>query len=106
MRHDERGVDSTSMSNSSKSHRFDFTELLEIADHLEAVSGEAALRSAINRAYYAVYHQAKNYAMARRLVTQNRPSHETLWLSFINDPDKAIRVRSEGAGVDAFPRGG
>jgi len=52
---------------------FDWTEYLELAERLVAWRGDpAAERSAISRAYYAAFHQAKAYFLLRggRLIFQ------------------------------------
>ncbi len=63
---------------------FDWEEFLVFAEQLtERGTDEAALRSAISRAYYAVYHRASAYLRANALVLPgSRLSHRTVWGAF------------------------
>ena len=44
---------------------FDFSHFMSVADHLVGHSAEGHWRSAVSRAYYAVYHSALAYATRR-----------------------------------------
>ena len=42
---------------------FDWTEYARLAEELGTRADEASLRTAISRAYYSVYHQARDYLL-------------------------------------------
>src|SRR5216683_299943 len=60
---------------------FQWRLLLQVAARLLAPSpGERENRSAINRAYYAAYGEAREYSTTHGLTWRgNRPSHEQAW---------------------------
>ena len=60
---------------------FQWRLLLQVAARLLAPSpGERENRSAINRAYYASYGEAREYSTTHGLTWRgNRPSHEQVW---------------------------
>ncbi len=56
---------------------FDWSEYLRLAKDLAKKSGEAELRSAISRAYYAVFIKARNLLISRNvLVTRSGMDHQ------------------------------
>ena len=69
---------------------FDWKDYLTFAKSLQTRTDEAALRSAISRAYYAVFCQAR-----RRWEHDNGPVplgvnvHEYIWKTYIDDRDRA-----------------
>ena len=68
---------------------FDWAGYLDVADRLLAEApDEAALRSAISRAYYAAYHAAAAFVAASGLLTQ-RHTHRRVWDALASDFDPA-----------------
>lgn len=64
---------------------FDWAYYLVLAKDLSTRSDEAALRSAISRAYYAAYHHAKRYCATQsiQIITSGGNSdHYDLWETF------------------------
>ena len=47
---------------------FDWTEYARLAEELGTRPDEASLRTAISRAYYSVYHQARDYLLAEGIL--------------------------------------
>jgi uncharacterized protein (UPF0332 family) len=67
---------------------FDWHDYLHLADRLALVGDEAEQRSAISRAYYAVYHAASAFVRARSLVPSGRRlTHDLVWNALISDPN-------------------
>jgi len=59
---------------------FDFADFLDLADDLANRSDEAAYRSAISRAYYAVLHVAyRTLPAAAQASISHRMTHRTTW---------------------------
>jgi uncharacterized protein (UPF0332 family) len=59
---------------------FEFAEYLDLADELVARSDEAAWRSAISRAYYAVLHVAyQALPLSLRGTISHRATHRATW---------------------------
>lgn len=60
---------------------FRWTDYLALATQLAQETNEAALRSAISRAYYAAYHEAKYLADPNNegKFSNQRGSHSALW---------------------------
>lgn len=68
---------------------FDWNEFLDLAEHLtREPAGEAALRSAISRAYYAAYHAAASFVRAEGLLTTGH-THARVWAVLSSSPDFA-----------------
>lgn len=71
---------------------FDWREYLMLAEQLaRSDSSEAELRTAISRAYYAVYHRASTYIRDQALVpATERLSHQKAWVTMraTGDPDR------------------
>lgn len=68
---------------------FDWSRFLDVASNLLAEArDEAALRSAISRAYYAAYHAAAAFVRASGLL-QQRHTHQGVWNALVHDPDPA-----------------
>ncbi len=63
---------------------FDWNDYLTFAQELKSRGDEAAVRSAISRAYYCVFHCAKDYAIANLgyLFRSDQPSHVQMWKLF------------------------
>lgn len=68
-----------------------------MADRLLAAGDEAALRTAVSRAYYAVFHAARRRrAMDAGAPTSRNVGHQELWDYFKNSPTtRAIGVGGE-----------
>ena len=59
---------------------FDWTEYGRLAEDLRTRGDEASLRSAVSRAYYSVYHQARNYLLAEGIeLSKTDSSHKVVW---------------------------
>ena len=71
---------------------FDWGDYLRLASELATRSDdEAALRSAISRAYYAVYGRAAAYLVARGDFADRALMHRTVWEVFKDSPEIARR---------------
>lgn len=97
---------------------FDWTEFLGLARRLaRQTTSEAEQRSAISRAYYAVFHAASSFIRANTLVPPSeRLSHDKVWKLLAADPgpDRADvgrrgellkRVRVDADYRSPFPHG-
>jgi uncharacterized protein (UPF0332 family) len=59
---------------------FDWTEYARLAEELRTRGDEASLRTAISRAYYSVYHQARDYLLAEGIpLSKSDSSHKVVW---------------------------
>src|SRR5262249_15285136 len=59
---------------------FDWTEYARLAEELRARDDEASSRTAISRAYYSVYHQARSYILDEGLpLSKYDSSHKADW---------------------------
>ncbi|MCI0614558.1 HEPN domain-containing protein [bacterium] len=69
---------------------FEWAEYLRLAEELaERQNDEAALRSAVSRAYYAAYCKACAYLNEKNIaVPHGEGSHDRVWNSFINLPGR------------------
>lgn len=64
---------------------FDWSQYLVLAKELSTRTDEAALRSAISRAYYAAYHHAKSFCASKGIVITKsgaNSDHFDLWDTF------------------------
>lgn len=69
---------------------FDFRAYLAVAERLAASNDEAELRSAISRAYYAVFHRARDFVHAEGYCPgRARLDHREVWNALKRDPDPA-----------------
>jgi hypothetical protein len=66
------------------------SEFLEVAEALQLVERPAARRSAVSRAYYAVFHVAQH--AQRRLGARRSSSHDVVGLRFQASPEGAVRA--------------
>jgi hypothetical protein len=66
------------------------TEFLEVAEALRFIERPAARRSAVSRAYYAVFHVATH--TQRRLGARRSSSHDVVGLRFLASPEGAVRA--------------
>lgn len=70
---------------------FDWNQFLVLAVELSNRTEESALRSAISRAYYCVYHIAKARTGAYRFSTDTGSSHEQLWDLYARNDDNTCK---------------
>ncbi len=70
---------------------FDWSGYLALADELGKSADEAALRSAISRAYYYVYHLALKRAEKNDFKPSQGGAHVQLWRFFGGSPDLTCR---------------
>ncbi len=62
---------------------FDWKQYLSFADELSKRSEEAALRSAVSRAYYAAFCTARNHLRAKgEQIPDSEQTHKVVWESF------------------------
>lgn len=70
---------------------FDWQEYLSIADQLVLQENEAAFRSAVSRAYYAIYNRAVAKLIEERQITRVDPTevgkHLTTWKFYRDSHD-------------------
>ena len=73
---------------------FDWHEFLVFAEELENTSkDEAALRSAVSRAYYAAFNQAERFLRQREIEIRNTEnSHEAVWNAFERHKDRTWKA--------------
>jgi uncharacterized protein (UPF0332 family) len=77
---------------------FDWFEYLQLADELGERAEEGALRSAISRAYYYVYHQALERAEANGFRPRSgEGTHAQLWRCYCDNREPACRRLGEMA---------
>jgi len=63
---------------------FDWSNYLALAKDLSESSDEAVLRSAISRAYYAAFNQAKDYCLSHDIyIARHTDSHQVVWNAFL-----------------------
>jgi uncharacterized protein (UPF0332 family) len=75
---------------------FDWADYLTLAQELATRSSdEAALRSAISRAYYAAFCEARNTLRQDGVNTDNLRSHWSLWAKYRDDPDPIRQIIGE-----------
>ena len=79
---------------------FDWSQYLLLAEALaEQKDNEAALRSAVSRAYYAAFCLAREHLLNTHILYRSRPrrprlSHRTVWLTYQRDID--LRIGMDG----------
>jgi uncharacterized protein (UPF0332 family) len=62
---------------------FEWSKYLELAEELAQRDDEAALRSAVSRAYYAVYGKARSHLQYKGIAISNAVNgHEAVWNAF------------------------
>ena len=72
---------------------FDWNEFLPLAEQLGGEPDEAAQRSAISRAYYAAFHAARIYVLAKNFYPgRRRLRHDEVWRALTTDPDPRTAV--------------
>jgi uncharacterized protein (UPF0332 family) len=71
---------------------FDFAEYLDLAEELAVRGDEAALRTAISRAYYAILHVAYRALPASAQATiSHRTTHRVIWQFYADSTVQACR---------------
>lgn len=75
---------------------FDWANYLMLARDLAAPGADgAALRSAVSRAYYAAFCQARNILRQDGVNTDDLRSHWSLWNIYRDDPDPVRQIIGE-----------
>jgi uncharacterized protein (UPF0332 family) len=75
---------------------FDWSQYLILADELAKRPEESALRSALSRAYYYVYHLALQRAQANGFtISSDEGTHKQLWRNFNGSPEPDCRKLGE-----------
>ena len=75
---------------------FDWSQYLVLAEELaEQKDNEAALRSAVSRAYYAAFCLAREHLLNTNMLFRSRLhrprlSHQTVWLTYSRNVDRRI----------------
>jgi uncharacterized protein (UPF0332 family) len=78
---------------------FDWSEYLKLAEELAKRTENSALRTAMSRAYYYVYHLALDRALANGFqVKRSEGTHIQVWKTFSGSPEPACRKLAEIAG--------
>jgi uncharacterized protein (UPF0332 family) len=78
---------------------FDFADFLDLADDLATGSDEAAWRSAISRAYYAILHVAyRTLRLPAQATISHRTTHRATW-DFYTTSSVAICRQVGHAGI-------
>jgi len=71
---------------------FDWVEYLELAGELaERRESEAALRSAVSRAYYAVFCKARQTLRDQGFIVPRRGAHQFVWEKYQNHRERSHR---------------
>ncbi|HEX3438097.1 MAG TPA: hypothetical protein VHT24_15115 [Pseudacidobacterium sp.] len=67
---------------------FDWPDYLTLADELSKRTEEYCLRTAVSRAYYYIFHLARQRIIDNRFpISRDGYSHKQIWEKFENDPD-------------------
>jgi len=70
---------------------FDWAEYLNLADALAGQSNQAALRSAVSRAYYAAFHRASQKLIDEQQIYRSDPTqprkHKAIWDMYRDSTD-------------------
>jgi len=75
---------------------FDWSEYHSLAQELVKQSGESYLRTAVSRAYYYVFHLARQRLIDNRfIILEKQDSHKQVWEKFIASPDHRCRKLAE-----------
>ncbi len=71
---------------------FDWVQYLELADELaERRDNEAALRSAVSRAYYAAFCKSRQTLRDQGFIVPRRGAHQFVWEKYQNHSEKSRR---------------
>ena len=83
---------------------FNWEDYLTFAQEIKERPDEAAQRSAISRAYYCVFHKAKNYAKAHLgyVYRPDNPSHSGMWRTFKNNGKTLNAIFNYGTKLKDF----
>lgn len=77
---------------------FDWSDYARLAEELKTRGDEASLRTAISRAYYSVYHQARDYLLAQGIqLSRTDSSHKVVWNGYkvLGGSCRAVGVNGE-----------
>ncbi len=77
---------------------FDWNEYLVLAEKLSESEEEGAKRSAVSRAYYATFHNAKNYLIRKEFsYTEKHSPHYAVWNAFglLGREEKKISLKGD-----------
>lgn len=78
---------------------FDWSEYFKLAGELAKRKDEAALRSALSRAYYYVYHLALSRALDNGFTTRSgEGTHTQMWRNYSGSPEPDCRKLAEIGG--------
>ena len=76
---------------------FDWREYFDLAKELQGQTSEAAQRSSISRAYYAVFGTAKNHLKTKGVIFSNTgEEHMLVWNRFLNSRAACREIGSLG----------
>lgn len=82
------------------SQSFGFEKLLEVAEELARRSEEQYLRTAVGRAYYYIFHLARQRLKENRFpLIKGADSHRQVWEKFSGSPDSRCRLLGETGSV-------
>jgi len=70
---------------------FSWSNFLTLAVTLSHNTDEASHRSSISRAYYSVYHIARDRTTSRGYVPPGKSEHTALWSHYQSRPDKGCK---------------
>jgi hypothetical protein len=77
---------------------FDWSEYHRLAQELVNQSGESYLRTGVSRAYYYVFHLARQRLIDNRFpILEKQDSHKQVWEKFNASPDHRCRKLAETA---------
>ncbi len=72
---------------------FDWTDYARLAEELRTRHDEASLRSAISRAYYSVFHEARDFLTAEGIhLSKADSSHKAVWNQYENLGGRSCRA--------------
>lgn len=77
---------------------FDWTEYLRLAEELaQRRQDEAALRSAVSRAYYASLCEARKHLLQKGVaISEDENSHQAVWNAFLNKGRTHAAIHTNG----------
>ncbi len=77
---------------------FDWSEYHRLAQELVKQTGESSLRTAVSRAYYYVFHLARQRLVDNRfIILEKQDSHKQVWEKFNSSTDFRCRKLAEAA---------
>lgn len=76
---------------------FNWSDYLALAKDLSLSDKENALRSAISRAYYAAYNEARAYCNSKHIeIPPSKDSHQAMWNKFLTQGRHLRGVHTKG----------